>query len=205
MNVEYEPTESNQYKIKWQQRARRLMQDNNYKGVDVELFKEILRNKKTDCLFETVLNDVSRIIMISLLTDDQWNKYESQIDDVKKIIGSNPLKQKQLSSQFKKDKQYRVKYKDTVRSNSFDNIDLSDLFGVYLGDLKDEYDEFKKMSGAGGKKTKKVVIASTMPESKRSKYGLQVGDEFDSCSSLAERCGVSKDAISKWIKKGWIE
>ena len=203
LNVEYEPIESNQYKIKWQQRARRLMQDNNYKGVDVELFKEILSNKKTDCLFETVLNDVSRIIMISLLTDDQWNKYESQIDDVKKIIGSNPLKQKQLSSQFRKDKQYRVRYKDTVRSNSFDNIDLSDLFGVYLGDLKDEYDEFKKMSGAASRKM--VVITSTMPESKRSKYGLRVGDEFDSCSSLAERCGVSKEAISKWIKKGWIE
>ena len=205
LNVEYEPTESNQYKIKWQQRARRLMQDNNYKGVDVELFREILRNKKTDCLFETVLNDVSRIIMISLLTDDQWNKYESQIDDVKKIIGSNPLKQKQLSAQFKKDKQYRVRYKDTVRSNSFDNIDLSDLFGAYLGDLKDEYDEFKRVSGAGGKKTKKVVITSTMPESKRSKYGLQIGDEFDSCSSLAERCGVSKESISKWMKRGWIE
>lgn len=203
LNVEYEPIESNQYKIKWQKRARRLIQDNNYKGVDVELFKEILKNKKTDCLFETVLNDVSRIIMISLLTDDQWNKYESQIDDVKKIIGSNPLKQKQLSAQFKKDKQYRVRYKDTVRSNSFDDIDLSDLFGAYLGDLKDEYDEFKKMSGAAARKM--VVITSTMPESKRSKYGLQVGNEFDSCSSLAERCGISKEAVSKWVKRGWVE
>ena len=89
-----------------------------------------------------------------------------------------------------------------MRSNSFDNIDLSDLFGAYLGDLKDEYDEFKKMSGAASRKM--VVITSTMPESKRSKYGLQVGNEFDSCSSLAEQCGIGKNQISEWKKKGWI-
>ena len=201
--AEYEPVEGNKYKIGWQRRLRRLIQDTNYKGVDMELIKEILKNKKADVMIETVLNDIDRIIMVSLLTDNQWASYEDQIDDVKKLIGNDALKQKRLSSQFKKDKQFRLKYKDTVKSNTFDNIDLSDLFGAYMGDVKDEYGNFKERSGAAARKM--VVIASTMPESKRSKYGLQIGDEFDSCSSLAERCGVGNWTISEWRKKRWIE
>ena len=200
--VEYEPVEGNKYKIGWQRRLRRLIQDTNYKGVDMELIKEILKNKKADVMIETVLDDVNRLIMISLLTDSQWASYEDQIDDVKKLIGNDALKQKRLSSQFKKDKRFRLKYKDIVKSNTFDDIDLSDLFDAYLGDVKDEYGNFKERSGAATRKM--VVIASTMPESKRSKYQLQIGGEFDSCSSLAERCGVSKESISKWMKKGWI-
>ena len=201
--VEYEPVEGNKYKIGWQRRLRRLIQNTNYKGVDIELIKEILKNKKADVMIETVLNDIDRIIMVSLLTDNQWASYESQIEDVKRLVGNNPMKQKRLGSQFKKDKQFRLKYKDTVKSNTFDDIDLSDLFGAYLGDVKDEYGNFKERSGAAARKM--VVITSTMPESKRSKYQLQIGDEFNGCSSLAERCGIGNWTISEWRKKGWVE
>ena len=30
------------------------------------------------------------------------------------------------------------------------------------------------------------------------------GIEFNGCSSLAERCGIGKNQISEWKKKGWI-
>lgn len=198
LNVEYEPVEANQYKIQWQKQARRLIQGSNYEGVDIGLFKEVLNNKKKDVMFETVLNEIGRIIMISLLTDKQWRNYESNIDKVKELVGNDAIKQKQIASRFKRDKEIRNKYSSRVVMTSFDHIDLEDVFNAYLGDVKGEYGAFKASH------QKKVRIAALMPESKRSKYQLHIGDEFESCNSIAERCGVSVQSVSKWVKKGWL-
>ena len=37
------------------------------------------------------------------------------------------------------------------------------------------------------------------------KYNLKVGQQFDSCSALAEYCNVSSQSVSVWMKKGWVE
>ena len=59
---------------------------------------------------------------------------------------------------------------------------------------------------AGGKAgVKKCVILKTMPTKKLSKYGLNVGDEFESCDELRKKVGVGKSTISAWRDKKWIE
>lgn len=59
---------------------------------------------------------------------------------------------------------------------------------------------------AGGKAgVKKCVILKAMPAKKLSKYGLNVGDEFESGDALADKTGVKKGTISKWRAKKWIE
>ena len=59
---------------------------------------------------------------------------------------------------------------------------------------------------AGGKAgVKKCVILKAMPTKKLSKYGLNVGDEFESGDALADKTGVKKCTITTWRKKKWIE
>ena len=59
---------------------------------------------------------------------------------------------------------------------------------------------------AGGKAgVKKCVILKAMPTKKLSKYGLNVGDEFESGDELADKTGVKKCTITTWRKKKWIE
>ena len=59
---------------------------------------------------------------------------------------------------------------------------------------------------AGGKAgVKKCVILKAMPTKKLSKYGLNVGDEFESGDELRKKVGVGKSTISAWRDKKWIE
>ena len=44
-----------------------------------------------------------------------------------------------------------------------------------------------------------------MPTKKLSKYGLNVGDEFESGDELRKKVGVGKSTISAWRDKKWIE
>ena len=58
----------------------------------------------------------------------------------------------------------------------------------------------------GGKSgVKKCVILKAMPTKTLSKYGLNVGDEYESGDELADKTGVNKGTISKWRAKKWIE
>ena len=59
---------------------------------------------------------------------------------------------------------------------------------------------------AGGKAgVKKCTILKAMPTKTLSKYGLNVGDEFESGDELADKTGVKKCTITTWRKKKWIE
>ena len=59
---------------------------------------------------------------------------------------------------------------------------------------------------AGGKAgVKKCIILKTMPAKALSKYGLNVGDEYESGDELADKTGVKKCTITTWRKKKWIE
>ena len=58
----------------------------------------------------------------------------------------------------------------------------------------------------GGKSgVKKCVILKAMPTKTLSKYGLNVGDEYESGDELADKTGVKKCTITTWRKKKWIE
>lgn len=59
---------------------------------------------------------------------------------------------------------------------------------------------------AGGKAgVKKCVILKAMPDKTLFKYGLNVGDEFESCDELRKHISVGKSTISAWRDKKWIE
>ena len=59
---------------------------------------------------------------------------------------------------------------------------------------------------AGGKAgVKKCTILKAMPDKTLSKYGLNVGNEFESGDELASKIGVKKCTITTWRKKKWIE
>ena len=58
----------------------------------------------------------------------------------------------------------------------------------------------------GGKSgVKKCTILKAMPTKTLSKYGLNVGDEFESCDELRKHISVGKSTISAWRDKKWIE
>ena len=58
----------------------------------------------------------------------------------------------------------------------------------------------------GGKSgVKKCVILKAMPTKTLSKYGLNVGDEYESGDELRKYVGVGKSTISAWRDKKWIE
>ena len=37
------------------------------------------------------------------------------------------------------------------------------------------------------------------------KYNLNIGQNFESCTALANHCNKTRKTISKWMDKGWIK
>lgn len=55
-----------------------------------------------------------------------------------------------------------------------------------------------------GKKGKIITVTDKMPESKRIKYGLNIGDTFCSQKELANNIRKSEETIRQWRNKEWI-
>ena len=55
-----------------------------------------------------------------------------------------------------------------------------------------------------GKHGKSITVTNNMSESKRIKYGLNIGDTFSSQKELANKIGKSEETIRQWHNKEWI-
>ena len=56
----------------------------------------------------------------------------------------------------------------------------------------------------GGEKGKKVVITDKIKKSVLNKYGLNIGDTFETQKDLANKIGKTEKTIVEWRNKGWI-
>ena len=62
----------------------------------------------------------------------------------------------------------------------------------------------KESGKKGGEKGKKVVITKNIKKSILTKYGLNVGDTFETQKELANKIGKSEETIRQWRNKDWI-
>ena len=63
----------------------------------------------------------------------------------------------------------------------------------------------KESGKKGGKVGKTVTITDKMKKSALNKYGLNVGDVFETQKDLANKIGKSEETIRQWRNKGWIQ
>ena len=107
-----------------------------------------------------------------------------------------------LNANEKKRNTYRKLWKGVelkTLDNMFKNIiEQYDIF--YDGVVENRAEAGKK-----GSPKKCVTITDKMKQKNLDKYNLKVGQQFDSCTALAEYCNVSPKSVSAWMKKGWIE
>ena len=64
-------------------------------------------------------------------------------------------------------------------------------------------DKRAKAGKSGGEKCKKIKITDKFKHPE--KYNLEIGQEFESCSSLAKYAHKNINTISQWVKKEWVE
>lgn len=62
----------------------------------------------------------------------------------------------------------------------------------------------KKGGETGGKRGKTVTITDKIKKSALTKYGLKIGDTFESQKELANKINKNEKTITEWRNKGWI-
>ena len=152
------------------------------KGVNAEILKIMDTVKLDEITFNNYINDLEDYL--SELHDVYYFALDRTIKEIKK-------NRKDYSKCY--DEQEYVMY--------------NKVFDIYLSKRQDIYnkkiDSGKKGGKKGGKKTKSVIITSNFKHPE--KYNLTVGQEFKSCTELANYTNKSLQYISKWNKKEWIK
>ena len=192
------------YKQRWQQKLRKILYDKNIEGTNIQQVKDMITKGK-DILIETILDKFTLMIDVACETKEYWDNYNKLANNLLKEL--NPIEAKKLSSKLKKLNNIRKDVDGKFRRTEKNIIDVSDLFAWLVEESIKEQEirtEKNKEAGkVGGKKTKQCVVTELFEHPE--KYNLHIGDQFESYSLLSEYTGKSKQTISQWKKKGWIE
>ena len=147
------------------------------KGVNAEILKIIDTVKLDEITFNNYINDLEDYL--SELHDVYYFALDRTIKEIKK-------NRKDYSKCY--DEQEYVMY--------------NKVFDIYLSKRQNIYNKKINAGKVGGMKTKKCVVTKLFKHPE--KYNLTIGQEFDSVNHLSEYTNKSRQSISKWINKGWI-
>lgn len=205
--------DDNSYMAGWKKRLEHILNNDSYIGVDYNFFIKLLQNQNKKTNIDTTLNKLTKIISISLLSEEQWNKYISTVDIVIERL-TNIIDKRQYKTDLKNNSKIRELYKGKIKES--DGVyDLSDVVNDVIEFEIENYNkerEAKSNSGkiggkTGGKIGKKCVITEKIKDSRidmLKKYKLTVGQEFESVSKLSEYTGISASKLTIWRQKEWI-
>ena len=155
LNEQFGEYKENSYKWIWKNKIDKMINNDSYRGIDLDTFKNIIDKKNKKTLIETVINNVDRIIRVSLLDDIQWNNYTTKIEILKNSLKQESDK-RDLANNYKKNLSIRNKYKDKVKLVDNNIIDLNPIFNDLFEELEYNYNKEKESKGNAGKKSKKV-------------------------------------------------
>ena len=176
---------------------------NTYKCDKIEEY--VMKNMKTRHL-DGVVDELMLILEIATMTDEEFDKRALLLDQLRyKFIGMGNKKMvAKLNANEQKRNTYRKLWKG-VELKTLDNMfkNIIEQYDIFYDGVVENRAEAGKTGGKSG--VKKCVILKAMPAKTLSKYGLNVGDEYESGDELADKTGVKKCTITTWRKKKWIE
>ena len=159
-----------------------------------------MKNMKTRHL-DGVVDELMLILEIATMTDEEFDKRALLLDQLRyKFIG---MGNKKMVAKLNANEQKRNTYRKLWKGVEIKTLDH--MFKNIIEQYDIFYDSVVENRADAGKIGKKVAVTEDMKPKNLEKYGLKVGQQFDSCTALAEYCGVSAQSISVWMKKGLIK
>lgn len=201
LDKEYE----SDYQSKWMKDINRLISNENYDGIDINMFIKMISKGPKNKLIETFISDIKEIIRVLNINDNLFNKVISNKEQYANML-SDVIDKKRFISNLKKMVDIKNKYQGKIKITESE---------IYFGDIvkdiiaEEEKNQMKQIKGniKGGKVTKKIRISSKIKESKDNllaKYNLKVGQKFKSCGDLASYCKIGPKRVSQWIDRQWV-
>lgn len=143
-----------------------------------------------------VNKEIFDIMDVIKLTED---KYERLIVDLETYLNTlHDNYYHMLERQIKKIKDNRKIYYECFCG--IEDKTYKSVFDKYLDIKIKKYLKRIKINTESGKIGKTVIITDVMSQSMLDKYGLKIGEIFDSCTALAKKCGVNNGTITRWKK-----
>ena len=129
--------------------------------------------------------------------DSYINELQDYRDTIKYNIGYNIL-----NDTIKNVTNIREKYERCADNDEYKMYE--NIFDRYVFIRTDIFKKKQeRWSNIGSKNTKAVTITENFKHPE--KYNLKIGQEFESCMELTKYTNKSKQSISTWINKGWIQ
>lgn len=188
---------TSEYKQKWAKDINYMISNPFYTGITIDTFINIVKKGTKNKLIETIIGTLKDIIRYVQVDECEYKKVEDNMGLYVNMI-SNDIDKKLFILNMKKIKDIRDKYKNMIKFNN-GIIELNDIICDVIKYEEDR--QLKEIEGA--KKGKKCVITDKFKFI--DKYGLNIGQQFDTYTSLAEYAGVNRKQIWTWKNKGWIE
>jgi hypothetical protein len=157
--------------------------------------------KNAHAMPKGIHNEILHIIDIIKLSQADYDEYYNELETYKNSIGYT-IGYQILDKTIKNINNIRKTY-----HNCYNKDELYMYNSIFDKLVDKKIKLFQKKQGIwsdiGSSNTKKVVITDKFKNT--DKYGLTIGQEFESCKLLAEYVNRQKDQISRWIKSGWVQ
>lgn len=199
LDKDYEPDNSSNYKINWKNQIKHMIDNNTYVGVSLETIQDMYRHSNKKTLLSTILDKLYRVIGIALIDDEEWNDYMSKKAEMLSLLKNDIVCVKKIISSYNQNSKLREKYHGKIQLK--DNVlDLGLVLSDFIEEVAEAYEEEKTAKSLS--KQKKITVTAGFK--KLDKYGLKIGQSFDSVTEIAEFCKTSRQNISNWLKKKWL-
>ena len=171
---------------------------------DSEMVNTKDENHKKIISLSTTMSHIEENVIMCVDDDKYW---EDKFTQLQKAFEGTYI-QKERMSMIKKVKRTRKLYRkwfdgiECANNNGFGNVKAMIADMIDANKKKNEAKQKNRSaSGQNGKKSCTITEQFKHPE----KYGLNIGDEFESQIDLCLKTGKSKQTISNWRKKKWVE
>ena len=170
------------YKKEWAKNINYIISNPRYNGISLESFRKMLKNGHKNKLVETIINNIKEIIRILSVDEQEYDKFSNNIKILVSKLSSE-VDRKQFISNYKRIKNIREKYINSIKFNN-DCIIFDDMIKDVIQMEVDRQEELKENSSKGGKKTKKIKDVET-------------GIIYNSVTNCAKAIGRNITYISK--------
>lgn len=151
-----------------------------------------------------VNSEILDIIDVIKLDDEAYNMYIYDLEEYLKTLSGNYFFL--LDRNIKRIKRFRKTYIECNDEN--EHQAYKNIFNKFLDEKKKIYNKRsaknKESGRKGGEAGKPITITDKMKASMLDKYGLKVGDAFESQKELALKVGKTEQTVLYWKKCGWI-
>lgn len=178
------------YYVEWLHKLQSLIE--NYNGVTVEMFKDMLSVGKKDKLVETTLDNLNRICRVCAVEEDDWLHYLNTVDKVaNELEKSKIVDTKKFFSSVKENQKIRKKYSPLIYCKN-EVLCFDEVFEKIYEEMKEDYGEYLEKCSEGGKKGKRTE-AITLKDNYGNVYS------FDSKKECMEFLGCVQSTFSSFL------